>query len=86
MRLVVVWRSVEVREIAAPASGNKYLLADLVAYLQGGDRKIDRWLERHAFRSVDFTDREEMFLNVNTPVDLQAATTWLQQNETDSGG
>ena len=62
------------------------LLADLVSYLQGGERKIDRWLERHAFRSVDFSDREEMFLNVNTPLDLQAATTWLQQNETDSGG
>ena len=62
------------------------LLADLVSYLQGGERKIDRWLERHAFRSVDFSDREEMFLNVNTPVELQAAATWLQQNETDSGG
>ena len=62
------------------------LLDDLVSYLQGGERKIDRWLERHAFRSVDFSDREEMFLNVNTPVELQAAATWLQQNETDSGG
>ena len=62
------------------------LLADLVAYLQGGDRKIDRWLEQHAFRSVDFSDCEEMFLNVNTPVDLQVATTWLQQNESESGG
>ena len=62
------------------------LLADLVSYLQGGERKIDRWLERHAFRSVDFSDREEMFLNVNTPVELQAAATWLQQNKTDSGG
>ena len=61
------------------------LLADLVAYLQGGDRKIDRWLEQHAFRSVDFSDCEEMFLNVNTPVDLQAATTWLKQNEIDNG-
>ena len=62
------------------------LLADLVSYLQGGERKIDRWLERHAFRSVDFSDREEMFLNVNTPVELQAAATWLQQNKTDNGG
>ena len=62
------------------------LLADLVSYLQGGERKIDRWLERHAFRSVDFSNREEMFLNVNTPVELQAAATWLQQNETGSGG
>ena len=62
------------------------LLDDLVSYLQGGERKIDRWLERHAFRSVDFSDREEMFLNVNTPVELQAAATWLQQNKTDNGG
>jgi len=62
------------------------LLADLVSYLESGERKIDRWLERHAFRSVDFSDCEEMFLNVNTPVDLQAAASWLQQNKTDSGG
>ena len=62
------------------------LLGDLVAYLEGGERKIDRWLERHAFQSVDFTDRQEMFLNVNTPMDLQAATTWLQRSEKGSGG
>ena len=62
------------------------LFADLDAYLQGGGRKIDRWLERHAFRSVDFSDCEEMFLNVNSPVDLQVATTRLQENETDSDG
>ena len=37
MRFVVVWRSVEVREIAAPASGNKYLFADLVGVLQNQD-------------------------------------------------
>ncbi len=37
MGLVVVWRSVEVREIAAPASGNKYLLADFVGVLQNQD-------------------------------------------------
>ena len=62
------------------------LLTDLVSYLKGGERKIDRWLERHAFRSVDFSDCEEMFLNVNTPADLQVATTQLQKNETDSNG
>ena len=62
------------------------LLADLVSYLQDGERKIDRWLERHAFQSVDFTDRQEMFLNVNTPMDLQAVTTWLQRSEKGSGG
>ena len=37
MRFVVVWRSVEVREIAAPASGNKYLFADLVGVFQYQD-------------------------------------------------
>jgi molybdopterin-guanine dinucleotide biosynthesis protein A len=61
------------------------LLADLVVYLQSGEGKIDRWLERHTFRSVDFSDSKEMFLNVNTPLDLQAATSWLQQFEMERG-
>ena len=48
------------------------LLVDLEGYLEGGDRKIDRWLERHPFQKVDFSDSQEMFVNVNTPVDLEA--------------
>jgi len=60
------------------------LLTDLVFYLEGGERKIDRWLKRHEFRSVDFSDCSEMFLNVNTPADLEEAAIWLQKNKMDS--
>jgi molybdopterin-guanine dinucleotide biosynthesis protein A len=52
------------------------LLPDLMQYLVGGERKIDRWLERHSWRQVDFSDCREMFLNVNTPKDLELAGTW----------
>jgi molybdopterin-guanine dinucleotide biosynthesis protein A len=43
------------------------LKADLENYLAAGERKIDRWMRRHEMTEVDFSDREEMFLNVNTP-------------------
>ena len=43
------------------------LLADLQAYLAGGDRKIDLWYARHGMAVVDFSDRADAFHNVNTP-------------------
>jgi molybdopterin-guanine dinucleotide biosynthesis protein A len=61
------------------------LYCNLVSYLQGGERKIDRWLEENAFLSVDFSDCQEMFSNINSPVDLKAATTRLQQDKTENG-
>ena len=60
------------------------LFADLVSYLNDGERKVDRWLQRHNLRPVDFSDHQEMFLNVNTPADLEATATWLQQNGLES--
>ncbi len=48
------------------------LHADLVAYLDAGERKIDRWYTRHPMVEVDFSDRAEMFLNVNRPDDRNA--------------
>jgi molybdenum cofactor guanylyltransferase len=53
------------------------LLPSLVAYLQAGDRKIDRWYEQHRLVTVDFSDRPEMFLNLNTPQDLVLAESRL---------
>ena len=44
---------------------------DLEAFLRDGGRKIDLWLNRQAWQSVDFSDRPEMFLNVNTPRELR---------------
>jgi molybdopterin-guanine dinucleotide biosynthesis protein A len=49
------------------------LLPSLLAYLEAGDRKIDRWYAQHAMTTVDFSDFPAMFLNVNTPEDVRAA-------------
>lgn len=42
------------------------LRADLEAYLDSGERKIDRWYQRHRLATADFSDCPEMFVNVNT--------------------
>lgn len=42
------------------------LRADLEDYLAAGERKIDRWYQRHHMVTVDFSDTPEMFVNVNT--------------------
>ncbi|SDJ63289.1 molybdenum cofactor guanylyltransferase MobA [Billgrantia gudaonensis] len=42
------------------------LAEDLAAALSDGERKIDRWYARHAWRSVDFSDCPETFANLNT--------------------
>jgi molybdenum cofactor guanylyltransferase len=42
------------------------LFDSLKAYLQQGERKIDRWLAQHKMIEVDFSDQPEIFLNINT--------------------
>jgi len=46
------------------------LMEDLVAYLQAGERKIDRWTARHRCAVVEFDD-PAAFFNANTPAELQ---------------
>lgn len=43
------------------------LLPSIVGFLQAGERKIDKWFAQHEVTVVDFSDRSETFLNVNTP-------------------
>lgn len=43
------------------------LLPSLVQYLNAGGRKIDTWYAQHRTVVADFSDRPELFLNVNTP-------------------
>lgn len=38
----------------------------LQQFLEGGDRKIDRWYAEHDYATVDFSDMPETFLNINT--------------------
>lgn len=48
-------------------------LADsLLAFLDGGGRKIDQWFQRHRLAVADFSDQPEAFSNVNSPEELDA--------------
>ncbi len=49
---------------------NKRLVKSLEAFLQSGERKIDRWYAQHSFATVSFSDQAHMFTNVNTPEQL----------------
>ena len=48
------------------------LLDDLAGYLDDGERKIDRWYDRHGYVKVDFSDVAEWFANINAPGDQRA--------------
>ncbi len=50
------------------------LMEDLVAYLQAGERKIDRWTARHRVAVVPFDDAAAFF-NANTVAELQQLQT-----------
>ena len=50
------------------------LLPDLLAYLAAGERKIDGWYHNHGYAQADFSFCPQMFTNINTRADLQAAS------------
>ena len=45
------------------------LAADLAAFLDGGERKVDRWTARRRCVTLEFEDADAFF-NVNTPAEL----------------
>lgn len=47
------------------------LLPSLNRFLASGERKIDRWYALHDYAQTDFSDRIDMFRNINTPSDQQ---------------
>ena len=47
----------------------KTLLPDLRAFLETGERKIDRWYARHRTAQADFSDCKDCFANINYPRD-----------------
>ncbi len=57
---------------------HRSLTDSLAACLHTQERKIDRWYERHDFCRVDFSDRPDMFGNVNTPEQLHAVSAKIQ--------
>ena len=50
---------------------NTRLRDSLLGYLNKGERKIDLWYNQHTMISVDFADKPETFLNINTPEDIR---------------
>ncbi|MFK5986526.1 MAG: molybdenum cofactor guanylyltransferase MobA [Pseudomonadota bacterium] len=44
----------------------KSLEHSLEAYLQSGERKIDRWYQQHDLTQVDCSDIQDCFININT--------------------
>ena len=48
------------------------LCNSLRAYLEAGERKIDRWFAKERMAVADFADHPEMFRNINTPEELIA--------------
>ena len=51
------------------------LADDLQTYLDAGERKVEHWIRRHRWVSVDFSDAAEALANINTPDDLAALET-----------
>jgi len=49
----------------------RYLLPSLRDFLAGGGRKIIYWYAQHRVVEVDFSDRQRMFENINTPQEKQ---------------
>ena len=50
---------------------SKTLTDSLESFLQGDERKVDRWYRQHQFAEVDFSDYPQMFDNFNTPEQFQ---------------
>lgn len=58
------------------------LLGDLRAFLEAGERKIDRWYARHRLALADFADESEAFINVNTPRERESVWAHMQHRAT----
>ncbi|MFP2769905.1 molybdenum cofactor guanylyltransferase MobA [Oceanisphaera sp. KMM 10153] len=56
---------------SATALVHQSLLPSLHNYLDGGDRKLQLWYERHQLVPVDFGDQADAFINLNTDEALQ---------------
>jgi molybdopterin-guanine dinucleotide biosynthesis protein A len=46
------------------------LLESMLAYLESGESKIDRWYAKYRTALGEFSDETSMFLNINTPDEL----------------
>jgi len=55
------------------------LLEALDAFLESGERKIDRWYGQQQMQLVDFSDNPDNFLNINRPEDRDLLEARMKQ-------
>jgi len=55
------------------------LLSSILDFLNNGERKIDRWFEKHHLAIADFSDQAETFININSTEELAAIELKLKQ-------
>jgi len=58
---------------------SRNLLESLTDFLESGGRKIIHWYYQHKVAEVDFSDRPEMFENINTPQEQTRIEQQLRQ-------
>jgi molybdopterin-guanine dinucleotide biosynthesis protein A len=57
------------------------LLASIESFLATGERKIDKWFERHTVTVVDFSDQPDTFLNINSIEEKEELTCRFDLND-----
>ena len=48
------------------------LLSSMLDFLNNGERKIDKWFEKHRLAIADFSEQPETFININSAEELAA--------------
>jgi molybdenum cofactor guanylyltransferase len=48
------------------------VLSSMLEFLNNGERKIDKWFEKHRLAIADFSDQPDTFINVNSVEELKA--------------
>ena len=56
------------------------LLDSLQRFLQSGERKTDKWYENHNVVLADFSDKRQLFININTDKELTMAEDYIIEN------
>ena len=48
------------------------LLSSMLDFLNNGERKIDKWFEKHRLAIADFSEQPDTFININSAEELAA--------------
>ncbi len=57
------------------------LVDDLKLFLEAGERKIDRWYVQHNFKTCDFSDSPDCFININSETERLQAESRVKESE-----